>query len=210
MNHSLMFGLSLLLLPNCGTPTDDDDSGPPVPEDCAEDDLYEAVACGQTFCGAPTVEGGTGASTFEALQEGDEVTVRFGAQGGYHIDLTAEMYNLCPIVYLVPTMYVDPGDGNLVEIFTQNRHVQALRIDPNETSQQQFWGIRGFVPCEYWPDDPENNLECGNGAQGSAGHIEDLDVVIKMEAWDHNEGPDGEQKVRYAVDEIRVDPVCCG
>ncbi len=205
----------LLLMGSCGPETDDDDTTGPPPGDCAEADLFEAEACAQTYCGAAEVAVGTGSSEFAPLSDGEEVVIRYGAQGGYHIDITAQMYNLCPIVYLVPSMHVDMGDGELVEIFTQNRHVQALRTEPDVSSEQQFWGIRGFVPCEYWPDDPDHDIECNDGGQGSEGHLEDFEVVIRMEAWDHNVGEDGEspqtceESIRCAVDEVRVQPTCC-
>ena len=194
---------------------DDDDSAADDDDSAADDDdddcpePYEAEACAELFCGPPTVEVGTGTDGFEPLKEGTLVPVVYGPQGGYHIDMTAEMTNLCPIVYLEPSVYLDPGDGGeLVQLFTQLRHIQALRAEPDKSSLQHFWGIRGFVPCAYWPDDPNHDLECGGGA-GSAGRIEDFEVVLKMEAWDHSVGPAGEEQYRYGAGERRVQPYCC-
>ncbi|MCP4871197.1 MAG: hypothetical protein GY898_21010 [Proteobacteria bacterium] len=191
---------------------DDDDMTSPPPEGCSEVDLYEPDACEDpAYCGAASVEVGTGSDGWEPLTDGQEVPIWYGSQGGYHIDITARMDNLCPIVFLVPSMYLDPGDGGeLVEIFTQTRHVQAVRQEPQVSPLQDFWGIRGFVPCEYWPVDEQNpDITCGEDEQGSAGRIDQFEVVIKMEAWDHNLSPAGEDRFRFDDDEQRVQPVCC-
>lgn len=194
---SLMTGL-LLGVAACGPPGDDDDLTPP---DCTSGELFEATACDEIYCGPATAKLGTGASGYEVLDDGDEVPIVFGVQGGYHLDITVEMDNFCPIVFLRPSIWRDPGDGGeLEQIFDQNRHVQAVRVEPFDSPLQQFWGIRGFVPCEHWPDDPNNELECGNGA-GSEGHLEDFEVEIRLEVEDHNG--------RIASDTKRVQPVCC-
>jgi len=212
--------LALVLLIGC-PPIDDDDQGDdddstqppaPTPEDCPEEQLYEPEACGDpAYCGAAVIEVGTGSDGFEPLTAGQEVPIWYGSQGGYHIDITARMNNLCPIVFLEPSMLLDLGKGEEpIEIFTQTRHVQAVRVEPDESPMQDFWGIRGFVPCEYWPTDPQNpDINCGDGQQGSAGHIDDFSVIFRMKVWDHNVGPNGEERYRSATDEQRVQPVCC-
>ena len=187
----------VVLLLSCSS-GDDDDLTPP---DCSNGELFDAIACDEVYCGGPVARIGTGPNAYEPLSDEQEVPIWFGAQGGYHIDITVEMDNLCPIVFLRPSMWLDPGDGSpLVQIFDQNRHVQAVRVEPTVSPLQQFWGIRGFVPCEHWPDDPERELTCGKGA-GIAGHLEDFEVEIRMEVEDHNG--------RLASDTKRVQPVCC-
>lgn len=204
--------LAFMLLMGCPSNDDDDDATSPPPTDCPDGDLYEPEACADpAYCGPASVEVGTGSDGFDTLVDGQEVPIWYGSQGGYHIDITARMDNLCPIVFLVPSMFLDPGDGSEpVEIFTQTRHVQAVRIEPEVSAVQDFWGIRGFVPCEYWPEDPENpDITCGDGNQGSAGRIDQFEVIIKMEGWDHNLSPSGEDRYRFDSDERRVQPVCC-
>ncbi len=166
---------------------------------CPIEDVYVAESCDETFCGAVEVEVGTGNAGFVALDAGDEVDVVWGSQGGYHVDMAADMRNLCSIVYLRMTAWIDLGDGELVEILERERHVEALRVE-SEGSRQQYWGLRAFVPCEHWPDDPARNPSCAAGA-GSAGPIGDFEVVLGIEAEDH----DG----RLGYDERRVQPVCC-
>lgn len=178
---------------------DDDDLTPPT--DCSPEELFDATACDEKYCGLPTVEIGGGANGYEALDDGDDVPIWYGAQGGYHIDISVEMDNFCPIVFLRPSMWIDPGDGgDMVQIFDQNRHVQAVRVEPYVSPLQQFWGIRAFVPCEHWPDDPDRELECSNGA-GSEGHLEEFEIELRIEVEDHNG--------RVASDTKRVQPTCC-
>jgi len=185
------------MLSGCSGPANDDDfSG-----GCAPEDVFAATACDEQYCGAPVARLGGGASGYLPLADGDTVPVIYGAQGGYHIDLAVEMDNFCPIVFIRPSMWLDRGDGSdLISIFDQNRHVQAVRVEPFDSPLQQFWGLRGFVPCEHWPDDPDHPVECGDG-RGSDGYIEDFEVEIRVEVEDHNG--------RIATDSKRVQPYCC-
>ena len=189
-------------------PVDDDDDITSI-EDCPADQLFYADACDETYCGPPTVTVGTGTTGFEPVEEGDEVPIWYGSQGGYHLDITVEMMNFCPIVFLRPYFEVIPNDGgDPFEVFSQNRHVQAVRVEPQVSPRQQFWGIRAFVPCQHWPDDPDHELDCAEG-RGSAGFLESYDVNIGIEAYDHNEDAAGEPN-REDADSRRVDPYCCG
>ena len=162
---------------------------------CATDDVYVAEHCGETFCGLPAVAVGTGADRFERLEQGDEVDIMFGSQGGYHLDIAAQMTRLCPIVYVRASLWLDPGDGELEELFDGERHMEAVRTE--EDSSQDVWGVRAFIPCRHWPD---TTLACSGGA-GSDGHLEDFEVVLRVEAEDHNG--------RIGTGEQRVQPVCC-
>jgi len=190
----------LLGLSGCGEPQDDDDTT----GNCSSGDPFDATACDEQYCGPAVARIGTGIGGYEPLSDGDEVDIRYGAQGGYHIDVTVEMDNFCPIVFLRPQMLVDPGDGgDLIPVFDQNRHVQAVRVEPNESPLQQFWGIRAFVPCEYWPftpDEPMTGPGCGPD-QSSAGMLQDFAIEIRLEVEDHNG--------RLASDSKLVQPVCC-
>lgn len=194
------------LLTGCGGSS----NGPPVPDDCPNGELFEATVCEEVYCGAATVDLGTGAGGYEPLADGDEVPIWYGAQGGYHLDFSAQMNNLCPIVFLRPSIQIirsqwpDQIGGEdrepMALVFEQSRHVQAVRVEPDVSPKQQFWGIRGFVPCAHWPDDPNHSPQCNDGA-GSAGHLEDFEVLLTLEAEDHNG--------RIATDSKLVQPVCC-
>jgi hypothetical protein len=198
---SVLLGLlgCVVSLPACDSSDDDDVAG-----SCPDDELFNATACDEEYCGPPIARLGTGLGGYESLEDGDEVDIRYGSQGGFHIDITVEMDNLCQIVFIRPSMLVDPGDGGaLIPVFDQNRHVQAVRVEPTESTLQQFWGIRGFVPCEYWPIDlsqPQSGPGCGP-EQGSAGMFQDFELEIRLEVEDHNG--------RIASDSKRVQPVCC-
>ena len=189
----------MLGLGACGVSDDDDTGG-----NCPSGELFDATACDEEYCGPAIARLGTGIGGYEPLSDGDEVDIRYGAQGGYHIDVTVEMDNFCPIVFLRPQMLVDPGDGGeLIPIFDQNRHVQAVRVEPNDSALQQFWGIRAFVPCEYWPFGPEEPVigpGCGPD-QSTAGMLQNFEIVIRLEVEDHNG--------RIASDSKQLQPVCC-
>lgn len=184
-------------LPACSGPRDDDDfSG-----DCDKADVFSATSCDEQYCGPAVARLGGGVGDYVPMEDGDTVMVVYGSQGGYHIDVTVEMDNFCPIVFIRPSMWLDRGDGSdLISIFDQSRHVQAVRVEPFDSPLQQFWGLRAVVPCENWPDDPEHPIECGGG-RGTDGFIEDFEVELRLEVEDHNG--------RIANDSKRVQPSCC-
>ncbi|HCP48382.1 MAG TPA: hypothetical protein DIU15_20255 [Deltaproteobacteria bacterium] len=197
---ALLSFLLLLGCEDCPVAADDDDTLP-LPEECSEEDLFVAEACNdQVFCGDPIVRVGTGGSEFQMVLDDADMPIWYGTQGGYHVFFSAEMENLCPVVFLRIKMYLDPGDGELVLLHDQERHVQAVRIEPEVSSRQWYWGINGFLPCEYWPNDPNNSPNCPEGS-GSQGHLEDYEIVMEIEAEDHNQ--------RIAIDQKRVQPFCC-
>jgi hypothetical protein len=64
-------------------------------------------------CEPATIEVGTGADAFEAVAEGDPVTMVHGPQGGWHVLGSARVANLAPIVAIHYTVTVEP-EGVLV------------------------------------------------------------------------------------------------
>jgi hypothetical protein len=188
-----LLSLSLGLL-GCAS-DDDDDTG-----ECSGDDLYLAEHCDEEYCGDPVVRMGTGGTGFEAVVEGQDMPIWYGSQGGYHIYFSVEMESLCPVVFVRISMQLEGEDGSLVSVHDQQRHVMAYRSPQETSSLQSYWGITGFVPCEYWPDDPDHPVSCPAGA-GSLGHLEEAEIVMRVEVEDHNG--------RIGVDEKRVQPICC-
>jgi|GEM_PF-2095003 len=176
------------------------------PDGCPDEELYEAEACDEVYCGAPEVVLGVGGSSHEPVDDGATVPVWWGSQGGFHINISTETQNLCPVVFLRASMQVrEPGEADWTEIFQQERHVQAVRPEPETSSRQQYWGIQGFVPCEHWPEfyspsDPDNPVSCGIET-GIAGAIDELEVRIVLEAEDHNG--------RIGTAETELLPECC-
>ncbi len=194
-----------LLLAGCGP---DGEPIPPPPgvggDECPDELIRVAEACDDVHCGEPVVQVGTGGSQFVSFDEGT-VDVEFGISqgggGGYHMWFSALMEGLCPIVFLDLTLETEIH-GQPVEIATLTRHVQGLRTEPEASSEQVYWGLQVFPPCELWPDDPdpEHEPDCGT-FQSRVGHIEDLEITVTLNAEDH----DG----RIATDVQVLQPVCC-
>ncbi len=194
----MRWALLVLLLAACGPVGPGGGPGdPPIPEDCADEDLVQAESCDDIHCGDPVVRFGSGGSQFEPIEDGSAVDLWFGQQGGYHIFVSTEMEQLCDIVFLDTTMQID-YEGELREIFSQTRHVQAVRSE--ESTVQQYWGIQAFVPCNFWPNDDQNDPSCGAFTSRS-GFIDEHEIVITVTAEDH----DG----RIAEDSKRLQPDCC-
>lgn len=195
--------LVALLLAGC-PPGDDDD----VSSDCPVEDRFSSdpeEACTENFCGLPEVEAATGASEaeFRVLQNGDQLPIWWGPQGGYHLELATRTRNLCPVIFVDFELYDVTGGGETL-IHSVRRHVQAIRenSDPEVPSIQRWWVEQFRFPCAWWPndDDPDHNVpEC---ADEQIGFLEDLDLKLVVAAEDHNEN-------RSAVTEVLVDGVCC-
>ena len=175
---------------------DDDDSG-----DCP--DLFESDpdACDETFCGPPLVYAATGnsAETFLVLGDGAELPVFYGQQGGYHLDLALQMENLCQVVFIDFELF-DTSAGGEVLIHSATRHIQTVRVEGGEPPSLQRWWTEQFrFPCSWWPDDPDHDPPC-NEAQ--VGRIEDVDLLLRVSAADHN-------KNRSGSEEVQINAECC-
>lgn len=170
--------------------------------DCA--DRVEAMAenCDDVFCGDPVVDIGVGGSSHEPVEDGQTVQITEGPQGGYHVFVSLQSEQLCPVVFVRPTvtMLADPE----VVLFETQRHVQAVRSEPDEPTRQSFWGITAFVPCEYWPRPWRKGAPdiCSDAQPGGwMAHVEDFGLRIELEVEDHGG--------RVAHDMVEVQPVCC-
>ena len=200
--------LALPVLFVLGCPADDDDDSS---FDCPEEDRFTALpppdACGENFCGAPAVWPATGASpeSFAVLEAGGALSVVFGPQGGYHIDLAVRMQNLCPVVFVDFELFDATGGGRTL-LHSSRRHVQAVREEDADPPSLQRWWVEQFrFPCAYWPDDPVNDPPC---ADAPIAFIEDLDLVLRVAAEDHNEDRVAEAEV--AVRAVYAPPVETG
>jgi hypothetical protein len=189
----------LAMLASCKEP-------PPGPGNCpaGQDEFVstDPPACAETFCGEPLVDVGTGASGWEAVTAGAALPVNQGPQGGYHVDVAVRTENLCAVVYVDYGIDAVLGDGSRTPVYVAEnpRHVQAVRQGGEDGSLQVYWGLRAFIPCEWWPDQDEGGWDCEG--EGSAGRIEGQPAVIWAEVWDHNEGRIGEA-------ELEIQPECC-
>jgi len=205
-------GLALIL----GCPSSDGDECP----DGSPKERVPAVAdgCSDIFECGPEVElaFATGAEDFAPIAEGSSQPIQYGAQGGYHLNVAAEMHNLCPVVFLNFALDIDRGGGVRETIQELDRHVQTVRCSQQadlfaggcdgEPTQQRWWALQLAIPCDYHPDDPEEReLNCENEPLE---HLEDLDVIVRVEAWDHSEQADPAQARRVST-EVAVDAACC-
>lgn len=173
-------------------------SAPPA-EECADEE-HVADACNEVHCGEPTLEFGTGSRDFEPIADGDVIPIWYGGQGGYHLEISTRMEQLCDLVYIRTRMYADLGDGSET-IADDQRYRQTDRIGEPHWSTQQFLGSAAFIPCQHWPEDPLRDPFCNTGEPGWAGPLETLDLVLRVEVRDRDE--------RSAVEEKAVVAVCC-
>jgi hypothetical protein len=206
--------LGLISLSGCPTGNGDEcpdgsprESVPAVAEACT--DIFE---CGPEV----TLAAATGPDDFAPIADGSAQPVFYGSQGGYHLNVAAEMHNLCPVVFLDFALEIDRGAGERETIQSLDRHVQTVRCSQQEdlfvegcneeSTQQRWWALQLAIPCDYHPDDPEaRELNCD---APPVEHIEDLDIVLRVEAWDHSEQADPD-KARRVSTEVPVEAVCC-
>lgn len=164
----------------------------------AETFVSDAPGCDDTFCGDPSLEVGRSPTGYEPLADGAPVELVFGPQGGYHIDVSAQMDGLCPVVSIDVELL--DGDGDRVS-FEEHR-VQAVRDERGTV--QQYWGLTALLPCGYWPTDGPydgpNPPDCPDG-YGLEGQITGTEVTLIVSAEDDNG--------RVARGERTVVPSCC-
>ncbi len=204
--RSLAEGVGVLVVALCvGCTTEqgelDVDTAPVVETGCG-DDLIQAEACDDVFCGDPLVTIGTGGSEFESVNDGDVLSLFFGSNGGsggYHVFLSVQTEQLCPIVWLEPRLEAQV-DGVWHTLYDERLHVLAVRPDAAST-EQVYWGIRAPIPCAFWPGDMEREASCGE-FQSRYGRVDDLPLRVSVVATDH----DG----REQIDERYVEASCCG
>lgn len=192
--------LAAVLLLGCPPTMDDDDT---VIEDCPAEDRFtsDADPCFENFCGEPVVWPATGnsADTFRELSDGDELPIWYGSQGGYHLELAFRSTNLCPVVFADFELY-DVTAGAETLLHSSTRHVQTVRGgDP--PSNQRWWTEQFRFPCQYWPDDPENDPFCG---VAPVAFLDQLDLALRVATRDHNEATP-----RSATAAVRVSATCC-
>lgn len=182
----------LPLLIACSAPAGSD-------EEC-DDVEHVAEACREVHCGEPTVDFGTGSLEFNEVEDGGEMPIWYGGQGGYHLELATRMEQLCDVVWIRTRIYADLGEG-MQTIADEERYRSTERLGEPHWSTQQFLGNNVLIPCDHWPDDPDRDPYCNTGDPGSEGPLDQLDVVLRVEVRDRDD--------RTAVQEKAVVPVCC-
>lgn len=187
---------------------------PDPPSDCPDGELFvsDPEHCEETWCGDPVLEAGTGNASRHAELSGDDgepVPIVRGPQGGYHLWVSVATERLCPVIFVRPRLFASDAIGGAETLIYESQlHVQAVRPQPGDIEYQEghpswqaYWGIRGNVPCEFWPDDREDDPPSCGEAQSSLGYIEDFAVRLEIEAEDHNG--------RVAVSSSWIQPECC-
>lgn len=125
------------------------------------------LAAGTTSCTGSTstdcAEGpievtlGSGMAAFEPLAEGDDVTMVFGPQGGWHIDVSAHLSGIGPEVELRPAAR-RVSDG--LPLAGDQQAIFLLLADYDATScTGDAMGIRAFVD-DATPDVPYPDFIC--------------------------------------------------
>ena len=205
-----LFGVLLV-----GCPTD---GGEECPDGSEPVEPSTSEACPDVFGCAPSVElaFATGPDDFAPIAEGSTQPIEYGAQGGYHFNVAAQMHNLCPVVFLTFSLDVVRDDGSRETIQELERHVQTVRCEQQpdlfadgcdgEVTQQRWWPLQLAIPCDYHPNDPDpRELDC---AEPPLEYIDELHVVLRVAARDHT-GDTDPALTREASAEVAVGSDCC-
>lgn len=119
---------------------------PPAPgggDDPGDDDAYGGVDCGDP---TPQLAVGTGSDSFERLEEGDEVTIWRGPQGGWHVYGSLVAAHLDPFV----DVWFDIRDvSSATRVSVQTFRVQLY--EPDECHGQNVGMLGVFDPDLYAP-----------------------------------------------------------
>lgn len=95
--------------------------------------------------GPPSFEIGTGEDSFEALEDGDELAITAGAQGGYHLWLGGRFRGLEGEI-VAEFGLRDAGTGESLSYFGQKQHVHP--------DDEDGWGEFAGLTDRFRLDDP--------------------------------------------------------
>lgn len=107
------------------------------------DDKTDSGAVGGCTDGSPTVSVGTGDVSFVALAAGDPVTIVFGPQGGWHIDVGGSVTAMNQEVAVTPKVTL-VSQATQIAGDQQPQYIGLASYD-DAACTGQFWGIRAFV-----------------------------------------------------------------
>lgn len=127
-------------------------------DDPSEFDDFEAAANAESFCSEPTlaIVLGEVAEQGEWTQadwplDGDEASFTRGPAEGWREHLGLEMTSMSSIIEVEVVATFDTGDDE-PPAWEGEVHVQATRAGSG-ASNQRFWGLQVFLPCELYPED---------------------------------------------------------
>jgi hypothetical protein len=156
------------------------DSGPvDVVEDTAPDsagDTAPADSAAPDPC-APSLEIGSGVESHLPLSEGDAVTVEFGPQGGWHVDVSGRVVGTGQVVGIHPTLTLT-RDGLLL---SGELPPETRALVPDGACAWTFWGVRAYLGAALPADPAPFVCDLDGEAAELAVTVEDLATGLVLE-----------------------------
>lgn len=123
-------------------------------------------------CDASSADVGTGLDAYVPLSSGDPLTVVFGPQGGWHIDVGARILGTEQIVSFTSELVLLEGEQSL----TGTPFPTTLGLVPHETCGWTLFGIRAILDDKTFGTDPAEFV-CGLDGQTARLELEVSDTV---------------------------------
>ncbi|MBX2796831.1 MAG: hypothetical protein KTR31_04155 [Myxococcales bacterium] len=98
-------------------------------------------------CTVPALSVGTGVEHYVPLGEGDPVTVVFGPQGGWHVDVGAEVFGTGQIVSLQSSLTLTAEERTV----TTKLPPQTLGLVAEDPCGWSIFGVRAFLDDASFP-----------------------------------------------------------
>lgn len=102
-------------------------------------------------CTVPSVTVGTGVKAYKPLQDGDSVTVVFGPQGGWHVDVAGLVTGTEQIVSVLPSLTWSAKSQSLTGALAPLTLAQV----PTKPCGFTFFGVRAIFDDELLPKDAQ-------------------------------------------------------
>lgn len=152
-----------------------DDTAPATsPEDRAgPTDTGTDTATETDPCTTPALAVGTGIDAYTPLTDGDPLTVVFGPQGGWHVDVGAEVFGVEQIVSIESELQW----GAEARSLTGTPLPQTLALVPSKPCGWSLFGQRAFLDPALFDGDDAAGFVCGLEGQPGTLRLQVTDVA---------------------------------
>lgn len=138
----MRFTLPLLVLAACGPPAPDTRADKRGREQVTEPDDSPFSLTGTVDVPDPTMEVGDGDVSHQPCDPGDDTTIVFGGQGGFHLEVSGIVSDTSDLIGL----YVDATRLDTGEVIASNgAEPSYLRLSDHDGASGWFAGERAFL-----------------------------------------------------------------